>query len=107
MKRGLRLHHSRLANPWGRPSGLARSPLALRRLVLLPTIYFIDFKVVLGRFIRRWSWEVMWIDDVAISLLLLDLSLYKDAQTPSKRPSLIQIKTQHRRIRARLSNVVD
>jgi hypothetical protein len=26
-------------------------PLALRRLVLLPMVYSIDFKVVLGRFI--------------------------------------------------------
>jgi hypothetical protein len=58
-------------------------------------IYFIDFKAVLGWFIQRWSREVMRIDDVALPWLLLRLPLYKDAQTPSRSPSLIQIKTQH------------
>ena len=59
------------------PADLSRSPLALRRLVLLSMIYTIDFKAVLGRFIQRWLGEMMWIDDVAIPcpLLLESLSL--------------------------------
>ena len=49
-------------------------PIALRRRVLLPTIYTVDSKVVLGRFIQRWLGEMTWIDDVAIPcpLLLLE-----------------------------------
>jgi hypothetical protein len=43
------------------PSG---GPLALYRLVLLPTIYTVDSKAVLGRFIQRWSREVTRIDDM-------------------------------------------
>jgi hypothetical protein len=84
-KRGPRLHHSGPVGPWGRPPGLAQSPLALRHLVLLPTIYFIDFKATLDRFIQRWSREVTRIDDMAISCSLLHLPLYKDAQTLSRR----------------------
>jgi hypothetical protein len=51
-KRGLRLHRSGPVGPWGRPPSLARSLLTLCRLVLLPMIYFIDFKAVLSRFIH-------------------------------------------------------
>jgi hypothetical protein len=50
-KRGPNLHHSGPTDPCGRPPCPAQSPLALRHLVLLPAIYFIDFKAVLGRFI--------------------------------------------------------
>ena len=48
--------------------------IALCHCVLLPTIYTVDSKVVLGRFIQRWSRELTWIDDVAIPypLLLLE-----------------------------------
>jgi hypothetical protein len=53
-----------------RPS---RSPLALRHLVLLSTIYSVDSKVVLGWFIQRWSREVMRIDDMALPWPLLYL----------------------------------
>jgi hypothetical protein len=60
-----------------------------------------------SRFIQWWSWEVTRIDDVAVTWPLLHLGLYKDAPSPSRRPSLNQIKAQHQRIRARLSNVVD
>jgi hypothetical protein len=74
MKHGPRLHRSGLVCPWGRPLVLPQSPLALRSLILLPTIYFVDFKVVLGRFIQRWSMDVMWIDDMALSWLLLHLT---------------------------------
>jgi hypothetical protein len=35
------------------------------------------------------------------------LAYIRTPPTPSRRPSLIQIKAQHRRIRARLSNVVE
>jgi hypothetical protein len=73
----------------------AWSPLALRCLLLLSMIYFVDFKVVLGRFIQRWLREVTRINDVAFPWPLLHLPLYKDAQTLSRRLSLIQIKTQH------------
>jgi hypothetical protein len=73
MKRGPRPHHSGLVGPWGRPPGLVQGPLDLRRLVLLPTIYTIDSKAVLCRFIQWWSREVTQIDDVAIPWLLLDL----------------------------------
>ena len=50
------------------PMGVA---IALRRCILLPTIYTVDSKVVLGRFIQRWSGELTRIDDVAIPCLLL------------------------------------
>ena len=48
--------------------------IALRCRIFLPTIYTVDSKVVLGRFIQRWSGELMRIDDVAIPcpLLLLE-----------------------------------
>jgi hypothetical protein len=52
---------------------LPQSPLTLRRLVLLPIIYTVDSKVVLGRFIQRWSGELTQIDDVAIPCPLLHL----------------------------------
>jgi hypothetical protein len=52
---------------------LSGGPLALRRLVLLPTIYTVDFKTVLGRLIQRWSKELTRIDDVAIPCPLLHL----------------------------------
>ena len=52
-----------------------RWPIAHRRYVLLPTIYTIDSKVVLGRFIQWWSGEMTWIDDVAIPCPLLLESL--------------------------------
>jgi hypothetical protein len=48
-------------------------PLTLRRLVLLPMIYFVDFKTVLGRFIQWWSREMTQIDDVALPWPLLHL----------------------------------
>jgi hypothetical protein len=57
-----------------------------------------------SQFIQQWSREVTRIDDVAVTWPLLHLGLYKDAPTPSRRSSLIQIKAQHQRIRARLSN---
>ena len=41
-------------------------PIALRHRVLLSTIYIVDSKAVLGRFIQRWSGELTRIDDVAI-----------------------------------------
>jgi hypothetical protein len=50
-----------------------RGPLTLRRLVLLPTIYIVDSKAVLGRLIQRWSRELTRIDDVVIPCPLLHL----------------------------------
>ena len=49
-------------------------PIALRRRVLLPTIYTVDSKMVLGQFIQRWSRELTRIDDMVIpcTLLLLE-----------------------------------
>ena len=49
-------------------------PIALCHHVLLPTIYTIDSKAVLGRFIQQWSGELTRIDDMAIPcpLLLLE-----------------------------------
>jgi hypothetical protein len=41
-------------------------PHTLYRLVLLPTIYFVDSKVVLSPFIQWWSREMMRIDDVTL-----------------------------------------
>jgi hypothetical protein len=72
-KHGLSLHHSGLASPWGRPPGLVWGPLTIRRLVLLSTIYSVDSKAVLGRFIQRWSREMTQIYDVALPWLLLHL----------------------------------
>ena len=67
-------HHSGSAGPLGRPLGPWGWPIAPRRHVLLPTIYTVDSKVILGRFIQWWSGELTWIDDVAIPcpLLLLE-----------------------------------
>ena len=53
LKLGPKGHNSGLASPLGRPRGLPQSPLALCRLVCIPTIYTIDLKAVLGRFIQR------------------------------------------------------
>ena len=39
--------------PTYRPPGPLGPPIIFRRLVLLPTIYTVDFKAVLGRFIQR------------------------------------------------------
>jgi hypothetical protein len=72
-KHGPRLHRSGMADPLGRLPGLPRSPLTLRHLVLLSTIYFVDFKAVLGWFIQRWSREVTRINDMVISWPLLHL----------------------------------
>jgi hypothetical protein len=66
-------HNSGLAGPLERPLGLVWGPLALHCLILLPMIYTIDSKVVLGRFIQRWSREVTRIDDVVIPCPLLHL----------------------------------
>jgi hypothetical protein len=52
---------------------MAQCPFTLRHLVLLPTIYTVDSKVVLGWFIQLWSREVMRIDDMAILCSLLHL----------------------------------
>jgi hypothetical protein len=70
--RGPKVHHSGPADPLGRPPVLVLGPLILRRLLLL-TIYTVDFKAVLGRFIQRWLREVTRIDDVAIPFPLLHL----------------------------------
>ena len=59
-------HNSGLVGPLGRPPGLPQSPLAPSRLVLLPTIYTVDSKMVLGQFIQWWLAELTQIDDVAI-----------------------------------------
>jgi hypothetical protein len=83
------------------------SPLILHNLVLLPTIYFVDFKAVLSRFIQRWSREVTRIDDVAIPWQLLHLAPYKDAQTPLGGHLSFRSRHNTRRIRAKISNVVD
>ena len=74
-------------------ASLRRSPLALYHFVLLPMIYTVDFKAVLGRFIQRWSRELTRINDVVIpcpllhlySLPLLHLGLYIAALTPLPR----------------------
>ena len=42
-------------------------------LILLPTIYILDVKAVLGWFIQRWSGELMRIDDMVIPCPLLHL----------------------------------
>ena len=55
----------------GRPPSPWGWPITLCHHVLLPTVYTIDSKVVLGRFIQRWSGELTRIDDVAIPCLLL------------------------------------
>jgi hypothetical protein len=81
----------------GEDSQPAWSPLTLNHFVLLPMIYFVDFKAVLDRFIQRWSREMTQIDDMALPWPLLHLPLYNDAQNPSRRPSLIHIKTQHQK----------
>ena len=66
-------HHSGPPSPLGRPPGPWGWPITLCHHVLLPTVYTIDSKVVLGRFIQRWSRELMWIDDVVIPCPLLHL----------------------------------
>ena len=60
-------HYSGPLGPWG-------WPITLYHHVLLPTIYIVDSKAVLGRFIQRWLGEMTWIDDVAIPcpVLLLE-----------------------------------
>ena len=55
-----------LPSPLGRPLGPWGWPIALCLYVLLPKIYTIDSKIVLGRFIQRWSGEMTRIYDVAI-----------------------------------------
>ena len=54
---------------------------------LLPMIYTIDFKAILGQFIQRWSRELTRIDDVAIPCLLLHLDslplLHLDSLPPT------------------------
>ena len=66
-------HESGLASLSHRPAGLPHSPLALRCLVCVSKIYIVDFKAVIGQFIQRWSRELTWIDDVAMSCPLLHL----------------------------------
>jgi hypothetical protein len=51
----------------------------------------------------RSHWSMMW----QLLGLYSTLAYIRMPPTPSRRPSLIQIKAQHQRIRARLSNVVD
>jgi hypothetical protein len=106
-KRGLRLHRSGPTGPKGRPPGPAQSPLILCHLVLLPMIYFIDFKAVLDRFIQcgrgRSRGLMMW-------QFLGRYSISPYIRTP--RPPLgghlsFRSRLNTRRIRARLSNVVD
>jgi hypothetical protein len=103
-----------------RPSG---GPLTLHRLILLSTIYTIDSKAILGRLIQRWSRELTRIDDVVIPCLLLHLNSLPatpprpvyTSPTPVPRAiseTLIHIHlfgSRHntKRIRVRLSNVVD
>ena len=72
-KLGPNSHESGLAGLAHRPASLPQSPLTLHRFVVLPTIYTVDFKVVLGRFIQRWSRELTGIDDVVIPCPLLHL----------------------------------
>jgi hypothetical protein len=92
-KHGPKAHHSRPVGPLRRPPGLAQSSFTLRRLVLLPTIYTVDSKVVWGQFIQWWSREVMQIDDVAIPCPLLYLPyIYQPLPPPSVDPeSLIYV----------------
>jgi hypothetical protein len=82
-------------------------PLALRQLVLLPMIYSVDFKAILGRFIQQWSREVTRIDDMVVPWPLLHLSLYKDPLPSPGGHLSFRLRLNTRRIRARLSNVVD
>jgi hypothetical protein len=72
-KRGPIGHHSGPAGPLGRPLSPVGGPLALCHLVLLPMIYTIDSKVVLGQLIQWWSRDLTRIDEVAIPCLLLHL----------------------------------
>ena len=67
-------HYTGSPGPLGRPPSPWGWPITLRHRVLLPTIYTVDSKVVFGRFIQRWSRELMRIDDMAIPcpLLLLE-----------------------------------
>jgi hypothetical protein len=87
-KRGPKVHHSGPAGPLGRPSVLVWGPLVLHHLVLLPTIYIIDYNVFLGRFIQRWSREVTRIDDVATPCPLLHLPYTYQPLPPSMELSL-------------------
>ena len=66
--------HSGLASPLGRPLGLWGWPITLYHRILLPTIYTVDSKAVLGQFIQQWSGELTRIDDSTIPcpLLLLE-----------------------------------
>jgi hypothetical protein len=106
-KRGPRLHDSGLTGSLGRPPGPVWSPLSLCCLVLLSTIYSIDFKVILGQFIQQWLREVTRIDDVVVPWPLLHLGLYKDAPSPPGGHLSFRSRLNTRRIRARLSNIVD
>ena len=70
---GQNSHNSGPDGPLGRPPGLPQSPLILRRLVLLLTIYTIDYKVILGQLSQQWLGELTRINDVAIPCPLLHL----------------------------------
>jgi hypothetical protein len=61
------------AQPIREAAQLVEGPLTLRRLVLIPTIYTVDSKAVLGQLIQRWSRELMRIDDMEIPCPLLHL----------------------------------
>jgi len=66
-------HYSGPPGPLGRLLGPWGWPITSCHLVLLPMIYTVDSKAVLGRFIQRWSGELTRIDDMAIPCPLLHL----------------------------------
>jgi len=66
-------HHNGPHGRLGRPLGLWGWPITSHHLVLLPTIYTVDSKAVLDRFIQWWLGELMRIDDVVIPYPLLHL----------------------------------
>ena len=78
---------SGLAGPTHRPVGLLLSPFALPHPGLLPDIYTVDFKVVLGRFIQRWLTELTQIDDMAVPYPLLHLPYIRRPLPPLGEPS--------------------
>jgi hypothetical protein len=101
-----RLHHSGPASSLVRPPGLVWGPLTLCHLVLLSTIYSIDFKAVLDWFVQWWLREVTQIDDVVVPWPLFHLNI-RTPLPPLGGHLSFRSRLNTRRIRARLSNVVD
>jgi hypothetical protein len=62
-----------VSHPNGEATRATLEPVALHRLVCVSNIYTVNFKMVLSRFIQRWSRELTWIDDVTMLCPLLHL----------------------------------